>query len=74
MKNSKVKALALATLTGGTLFGGCLGGWSWQRLFWETALYAGSEFVLDNDAVVDLFDDGDRDTNADGTLNNDGDN
>ncbi len=73
MRNVKKGAL-LAALSGATLFGGCLGGWNWQRILWDTAIYAGTEFVLDNDGVLDLFDDGDRDTDADGVLNNDGDN
>jgi hypothetical protein len=51
------KGAALAILSGATLFGGCLG-LNWQRLLWDTAIYAGTEFVLDNDGVFDLFEDG----------------
>ena len=54
----KVKMGALFAMLGGsTLFGGCLGGW------WQAAL-AGlpgtiiAEWVLDNDGVFDLFEDG----------------
>ncbi len=58
MRNMK-KSAALAALTGVTLFIGCLGNIGWKRLLWDTALYAGTEFVLDNDGVFDLFEDGD---------------
>ena len=52
------KGAMLALLSGLTLFGGCLGGFGWQKVFWATAIYAGQEFVLDNDGVFDLFEDG----------------
>ncbi len=53
------KGAMLALLSGVTLFGGgCLGGLPWQQLLWSTAIYAGQEFVLDNDTVFDLFEDG----------------
>ena len=58
MRNMK-KGAALAALSGATLFGGCLGDLNWQRLLWDTAIYAGTEWVLDNDGVFDLFEDGD---------------
>jgi|GEM_PF-1767633 len=59
MKINKTKAIAVATLAGGTVLGGgCLGGINWQSVLWGTAAYAGAEFVLDNDAVFDLFEDG----------------
>jgi hypothetical protein len=58
MRKMKKGAL-LAALAGTTLFGGCLGGWNWQRILWDTAIYAGTEFVLDNDGVFDLFESGD---------------
>ncbi len=56
MRNMK-KCAALAALSGATLFGGCLG-LDWQQLLWTTAIYAADEFVLDNDGVFDLFEDG----------------
>ena len=58
MRKMKKTAL-LAALSGATLFGGCLGGWNWQRILWDTAIYAGTEFLLDNDGVFDLFESGD---------------
>ena len=58
MKNSKIKTLAVATLAGTVLGGGCLGIGNWQRILLDTALYAGTEFLLDNDGVFDLFEDG----------------
>ena len=56
-----VKYGALAA-TGGLLlqFGGCLGfggGGMWNRLVWQGVTYAGFEFLTDNDAVFDLFQD-----------------
>jgi len=52
------KGAALAALSGSLFgFGGCLD-LNWQQLLWDTALYAGQEFVLDNDGVFDLFEDG----------------
>ncbi len=38
-------------------FGGCLN-LNYRQLLWGTALYAAQEYVLDNDAVFDLFEDG----------------
>ena len=59
MKINKTKAIALATLAGGTVLGGgCLGGLPWQTLLWGSALYTGLEFVADDDAVFDLVCDG----------------
>ncbi len=61
----KMKRAALAAMCGAMLFGsGCLGfggfggGNWWGRMFWDAALYAGLEFVADNDGVFDLFEDG----------------
>ncbi len=59
MKINKTKAIALATLAGGTVLGGgCLGGLPWQTLLWGSALDIGLDWVTDNDAVFDLFQDG----------------
>ncbi len=59
MKINKTKAIALATLAGGTVLGGgCLGGLPWQTLLWGSALDLGLDWVTDNDAVFDLFEDG----------------
>ena len=54
MRRMKKGALLLA-LAGTTLFGGCLGGWNWQRILWDTALYAGQEYLLDNNGVFNIF-------------------
>jgi hypothetical protein len=54
MRKMKKGALLLA-LAGTTLFGGCLGGWNWQRILWDTALYAGQEYLLDNNGVFNIF-------------------
>ena len=54
---TKVKRTVLAFLAGATMLsGGCL---DWQRILLDTAIYAGTEFLLDNDGVFDLFPDGD---------------
>ncbi len=62
MKITKFKTLAISVLAGGmVLGGGCLnlGGWfNPQRLLQNAVGYAVNEFVLDNDAVFDLFEDG----------------
>ena len=55
MRKMKKTAL-LAALAGTTLFGGCLGGWNWQRILWDTAMYAGREYLLDG-GVLDIFTD-----------------
>ncbi len=61
MKTSTVRKVALGLLAGGTLLGtSCLWGgdsW-WSRLMWTGAVYTGLEYVTDNDAVFDLFEDG----------------
>ena len=50
--------LGLTVLAGGSmlLFGGCLDSW-WGNLLLTGAVSQGFEFVLDNDAVFDLFQD-----------------
>lgn len=62
MLNRMKKGAAVAALAGTMLLGGgCLGfggGNWWGNLLWDTATYAGLEFVLDNDTVFDLFEDG----------------
>lgn len=59
MKIKKIKTVALATIAGGTVLGGgCIGGLPWQQLLWFSAAEIGLEFVTDNDAVFDLFEDG----------------
>jgi hypothetical protein len=56
---TKFKGAVLAMLAGATMLSsGCLN-LNWQRIFLGTAIYAGSEFLLDNDGVFDLFPDGD---------------
>ena len=65
MKISKTKSIALAVLTGGTVLGGsCLGGLPWQQILWYSAIDQALEFTLDNDAVFDLFEDGNVTTPA----------
>jgi len=55
---NKTKGAALAAAAGSMMmFGGCLD-LNWQRLIWDTAIYAAQEFVLDNDGVFDLFEGG----------------
>ncbi len=58
MNSSKMKKTALVTLLGGTILGGGCLGLNWRQVLWTTALYAATEFVLDNDGVFDLFEDG----------------
>lgn len=59
MKIKKIKTVALATIAGGTVLGGgCIGGLPWQQLLWFSVAEIGLEFVTDNDAVFDLFEDG----------------
>jgi len=60
MRKKTLKAAAAATLAGMLFqFGGCLGGGGqWGRFLWDGALYAGWEFLLDNDGLFDLFEDG----------------
>jgi hypothetical protein len=50
-------AILLATAGSMLAFGGCLN-LNYRQLLWGTALYAAQEYVLDNDAVFDLFPDG----------------
>jgi len=53
----KKKGALLAFLAGTMFaFGGCLD-INWQKMLWDTALYAGQEFLLDNDNILDLFPD-----------------
>ena len=57
----RLKGVALAALAGTILqFGSCLSlDNPWTRALWDGTIYAGWEFVGDNDAVFDLFEDGD---------------
>lgn len=51
------KKLMLVALASGALFQwGCLGV-SWRQVLWTTALNQVGEFLLDNNAVFDLFTD-----------------
>ena len=62
MQKKSLKVAAMAALAGTVFqfgFGGCLGNGFLGFLLREAALEAGLEFVLDNDAVFDLFEDGD---------------
>ncbi len=60
MKTTK-KLCLVALLAGGTMFGGCLGLggiFNPQRILASAIDYAILEFTLDNDGVVDIFEDG----------------
>ncbi len=54
-KGAVVVLLAFAAM----LSGGCL---NWQRILLDTAIYAGAEFLFDNNNVIDLFPDGNTTT------------
>lgn len=58
MAKKSVKVSLLVAVCGGmAAFGGCLpSGW-WQTALWDGALDVGWSFLLDNDAVFDLFQD-----------------
>lgn len=57
-KKTVVKSAALALLIGSAFqFGGCLGGKFWRTTFWDTVGHTTLEYILDNDAVFDLFED-----------------
>jgi len=61
MKKRTLAFLCGMGLAGGVVFaGGCgfgFGGWNWQRILWDVATNVGTEFVLDNDGIFDLFQD-----------------
>ena len=57
MRKTIKRATMLALLTGVMQFGGC-GFFNWGRLVEAWGLNLAYEFVLDNDAVFDLFEDG----------------
>jgi len=56
MSNKKVRLAITAALAGTMLGGGCF--IPWQPLLYNAAVATAVEFVLDNDAVFDLFEDG----------------
>lgn len=59
MSNKKVKCAMAAALAGTMLGGGCgFGSIPWNALFYNAAVATAVEFVLDNDGVFDLFEDG----------------
>jgi hypothetical protein len=59
MVSKKVKGAVLAAMAGAMLFGsGCLGNVKWQTWLVNSAVDQLLEFVFDNDAVFDLFEDG----------------
>lgn len=54
----KLKGSVLAVLAGATMFsGGCLN-LNWQQLLVDAALNVATEFLLDNNNVLDIFPDG----------------
>lgn len=53
---SRKNGAVFALLAGATLFaGGCL---NWRQILVDVAIYAGTEFLLDNSNLLDLFPDG----------------
>jgi len=61
MKTRTMKAVAIAASAGFLLQFGCLnlgGLFNPQRMLQNFAWYAVQEYVLDNDATIDLFEDG----------------
>ena len=53
---NKIKKIALAALAGGVVFGGgCI---PWRNVVITGLVTTGWEWVTDNDAVFDLFEDG----------------
>ncbi len=67
MGNKVTKGVLTLAVTGGVMFaglGGCLGistTTAWQA----AAFYTGLSYVLDNDSVFDLFEDGNIDEDTD---------
>ena len=59
MKKNTMKAAALAAAAGCLLQFGCLnlGSW-WGKALYDGALHTAWDFVLDNDGVYDLWEDG----------------
>jgi hypothetical protein len=61
MRSKTLKGAVLAMVAGSTFgfFGGCLDRDRFLgSILVDGAIYAGMEFVLDNDTVFDLFEDG----------------
>ncbi len=59
MVKKALKGTVLAVTAGSVMaFGGCLSGDIVRTMVPGAALYAGLEFLLDNDGVIDLFEDG----------------
>ena len=56
--SKKAKAVVVTALAGTMLGGGCLGGLPWKQLLIGAAVNQGFEYLLDNDAVFDLWEDG----------------
>lgn len=66
----KIKKGMLAAMVGSALFfGGCLSlDGIWGTVLWGSAISVATDFALDNDAVFDLFEDGEPTaTDDDGT-------
>ncbi len=57
MAKRMTRILVAAVLGSTVLFGGCLGSGVWRTVVTDAALSAAYEFVWDNDAVFDLFQD-----------------
>ncbi|MHC5112788.1 MAG: hypothetical protein ACYTHJ_23280 [Planctomycetota bacterium] len=53
-----MRKIKLAVVGATASMGGCIaGGWWWDFL-WNAAINVGTDFVTDNDAVFDIWEDG----------------
>jgi len=59
MRKNMTKSTAIAMLAGTLLQGGCIN-WDswWGQLLYTGFIVSGIEWVTDNDAIFDLFEDG----------------
>lgn len=58
MNKRTLKGAAIVVVLGTVFqFGGCLGGKWWRQSLWDAVGYAGTELVLDNDMLFDIFED-----------------
>ena len=55
MKKTKGAVAALLAFVVMGLNGGCLGSGWWSKALWDTAMYVGQSYVLDNANVFQLF-------------------
>jgi hypothetical protein len=57
MKRTKGAVVAFLAFAAMGLNSGCLGSGWWSKALWDTALYVGQSYVLDNANVFNLFPD-----------------